>query len=402
MFVFYENLCYNGLNNILRKDLINLENKKSFSILKLFITIICIIFIALSLATNIMFNQKHSPNLFGYYIYLLNNQDMGNLLPEGTALISKDADGLEIKQGDIILCHLNENDDVIIRTVYKTAVDETTGSEVYYLSTANAQDDNSVTDFIPKENILALCTGYPQNVNLGRWINFTLNIKGIIIELILPSIILVIFLIAKIASSKDDEDEEDYDAPSEKEKNSSPTFKSSDIKENPLFVDPTPQDYTTDELERKKQSIAEHFSHKEVNPNSPYQKEKERTMQFKALKAAENTAKIEAQKKKTQVDVTEMFSAPKNVSHEKTPADTLREEMNLHSSEAEKAQFKPAKPAEPAEPVKPVEPVKPKKSSTPDINDIIKKSENNAKKKNVSNMSVDDLLKLIEDEKNKL
>ena len=122
-------------------------------------------------------------------------------------------------------------------------------------------------------------------------------------------------------------------------------------------------------------------------------------MQFKALKAAENTAKIEAQKKKTQVDVTEMFSAPKNVSHEKTPADTLREEMNLHSSEAEKAQFKPAKPAEP---VKPVEPVKPKKSSTPDINDIIKKSENNAKKKNVSNMSVDDLLKLIEDEKNKL
>lgn len=327
---------------------------------------------------------------------------MGNLLPQGTALISKDADGLEIKQGDIILCHLNENDDVIIRTVYKTAVDETTGSEVYYLSTANAQDDNSVTDFIPRENILALCTGYPQNVNLGRWINFTLNIKGIIIELILPSIILVIFLIAKIASSKDDDDEEDYNAPSEKDKNSSPTFKSSDIKETPLFVDPTPQDYTTDELERKKQSIAEHFSHKEVNPNSPYQKEKERTMQFKALKAAENTAKIEAQKKKTQVDVTEMFSAPKNVSHEKTPADTLREEMNLHSSETEKTEFKPTKPAEPVKPVEPVAPPKPKKSSTPDINDIIKKSENNAKKKNVSNMSVDDLLKLIEDEKNKL
>ena len=106
MFVFCENLCYNGLNNILRKDLINLENKKGFSVLKFLITVICIIFIALSLAVNIMFNQKHSPNVFGYYIYLLNNQDMGNLLPQGTALISKEADGLEIKQGDIILCHL--------------------------------------------------------------------------------------------------------------------------------------------------------------------------------------------------------------------------------------------------------------------------------------------------------
>lgn len=393
MFVFCENLCYNGLNNILRKDLINLENKKGFSVLKFLITVICIIFIALSLAVNIMFNQKHSPNVFGYYIYLLNNQDMGNLLPQGTALISKEADGLEIKQGDIILCHLNESDEVIIRTVYKTVADESTGSEIYYLSTANAQDDNSVTDFIPRENILALCTGYPQNINLGRWINFTLNIKGIIIQLILPSIILVIFLIAKIASSKDDEDDEEDNIPEEKhlKPNPAPTFKASDIKETPLFVDPTPQDYTTDELERKKQSIAEHFSHKEVNPNSPYQKEKERTMQFKALREAENTAKLEAQKK-NQVDVTEMFSAPKNISHEKTPADTLREEMQKHSAETEKPAVTKTAP----------KPVAPRKSSTPDIGDIIKKSENNAKKKNVSNMSVDDLLKLIEDEKNKL
>lgn len=322
---------------------------------------------------------------------------MGNLLPQGTALISKEADGLEIKQGDIILCHLNESDEVIIRTVYKITSDESAGSEIYYLSTANAQDDNSVTDFIPKENILALCTGYPQNINLGRWLNFTLNIKGIVIQLILPSIILVIFLIAKIASSKDDEDEDEDNIPEEKNSkpNPAPTFKSSDIKETPLFVDPTPQDYTTDELERKKQSIAEHFSHKEVNPNSPYQKEKERTMQFKALREAENTAKIEAQNKKNQVDVTEMFSAPKNISHEKTPADTLREEMQKHSAETETNNYKPDKPDK-------TETAPKRKSTTPNIDDIIKKSENNAKKKNVSNMSVDDLLKLIEDEKNKL
>lgn len=44
----------------------------------------------------------------------------------------------------------------------------------------------------------------------------------------------------------------------------------------------------------------------------------------------------------------------------------------------------------------------PRKSSSPDISDIISKSENAQRKKSASNMSVDDLLKMIEDEKNRL
>ena len=43
-----------------------------------------------------------------------------------------------------------------------------------------------------------------------------------------------------------------------------------------------------------------------------------------------------------------------------------------------------------------------KKSSSPDITDIIKKSDNSMRKKSASDMSVDDLLRLIEDEKKKL
>ena len=43
-----------------------------------------------------------------------------------------------------------------------------------------------------------------------------------------------------------------------------------------------------------------------------------------------------------------------------------------------------------------------KKSSTPDISDIISKSEQEEKKKSPSSMSVDDLIKMIEAEKNKL
>ena len=43
-----------------------------------------------------------------------------------------------------------------------------------------------------------------------------------------------------------------------------------------------------------------------------------------------------------------------------------------------------------------------KKSSTPDISDIISKSEQEEKKKSPSSMSVDDLIKMIEAEKKKL
>ena len=47
-------------------------------------------------------------------------------------------------------------------------------------------------------------------------------------------------------------------------------------------------------------------------------------------------------------------------------------------------------------------PKPPKKSSTPDISDIISKTEHNERKKKAADMSVDDLLRLIEEEKNKL
>jgi hypothetical protein len=43
-----------------------------------------------------------------------------------------------------------------------------------------------------------------------------------------------------------------------------------------------------------------------------------------------------------------------------------------------------------------------KKSNTPDISDIINKTEHNERKKKAADMSVDDLLKLIEEEKKKL
>lgn len=383
-----------------------MENKKGFSILKFFVILACIIFIALSLCVNIIFNKNNTPSILGYYVYVLNNQDMGALLPQETAIIAKDAENLDINQGDIVLCHLQDSENILIRTIYKKGIDETTGSENYYLSTANAQDDNSVTDAIPKDNIVALCTGYPQNISLGRWINFTLNIKGIAIQLILPSVLLVIFLIAKIASSKDSDEDDVFGNEFEENEPKPSDEKPKEFKESPLFIDPTPEDYTTNELERKKQSIAEHFSHKEVNPNSPYQKEKERTMQFKALKAAEKAPETPKPQAKEQFDVTGMFTAQRqnnpavNNNNNSLMADTIREEMQKRTAEAEEnAKREIAKKI--SAPERTVQTAK-KPSKYSDIDELISKSNSTSRKKDISSASVDDLLQMIENQKKKL
>ena len=140
-------------------------------------------------------------------------------------------------------------------------------------------------------------------------------------------------------------------------------------------------------------------------------------MQFKAQRSAEST-----------------FAARNIGSSSSTAptADTLREEMLRKTAEAERTgtfNIKAVKAAAAAEPVADNTGIlsksqlaemsrndvpkttplrsqsaqfaaKPKKSSSPDISDIISKTE--SKKRAVSDMSVDDLLQLIEDEKKKL
>ena len=137
--------------------------------------------------------------------------------------------------------------------------------------------------------------------------------------------LLVIFLIAKIASNKGDDDDDEfgfyeYD---EKEKERADFESRKNIHDktaNPLF-EPSQEIQPSNELERKKMSIAENFSQKKVNPDSPYQKEKERTMQFKAQRSAEST-----------------FAARNLGGSSSTAptADALREEMLRKTAEAER------------------------------------------------------------------
>ncbi len=397
-----------------------MEKKKGFSILKIFIVIVCLAAIISSVVTNVAFSNDKIPSILGRYIYVVDKKDnMGTYVSEGSALIAKDAKKQTITNGQIVICkpadETNNSGEYRLREI----INADTVNDKYGTKDATHIDkggeDGSGT--ISKKDILAVCSGYPESKDLGAFIRFTTSIKGILLLLILPCIVLVALLIAKIASSKDDDDDENFDFYEyDEEAGKAPQVRSHVKSGNPLF-EANQEIQPSDELERKKMSIAENFSQKKVNPDSPYQKEKERTVQFRAQRSAEST-----------------FAA-KNVggsSSTAPTADALREEMLRKTAEAERTGSFSVKAAEESKASIPdntgilsktqlaemskddiprstplrsqsAAPASAKKPATPDITDILRKTDTAvSKKKPVSDMSVDDLLQLIENEKKKL
>lgn len=405
-----------------------MEKKKGFSLLKMLIIVICIFSIIISLAVNIAFSAGKTPNIFGNYIYIVNENfkvtknDPSKDIIKGEALLAKAiSDSDTLLKDDIVLCYPAESPDKLCIRSIQEIITDASGSETYI--TADSSHYGNADNSITKDKIKAVCTGHPKSKELGAFIRFTKSIAGIALELLLPCIILMMFLIARIVSSRNkvEEEEENYDFYEYDDDEGQPEVKkpSHAKPENPLFEN-FQEIQPSGELERKKMSIMENFSQKKVNPDSPYQKEKERTMQFKAQRSAEST-----------------FAARNVGSASSTAptADALREEMLRKTAEAErtgnyniKGTGGSTKSASSASDITGVLPkaqlaemsradipkttplrsqsaqpaAAPRKSSSPDISDIIKRSENSTRKKSADDMSVDDLLKLIEDEKKRL
>lgn len=420
--------------------MVEMKKNKGFSILRLLIAIICIFSIIISVGVNVLFTQSKIPHISDRYIYIVEEPNpLSGDVSTGAALIAKDAKNVSIAAGDIVICYPADDPSELTLRSINAVVESEYGTERFY-TRDSVHEDN--TDSITKDKILAVCTGYPESVELGQFLLFTLDIKGIIAELIVPCVILLILLIIKIASSKnaedddedDDEDDEEYgfyNYDESENKKSSSKKKSKTKGGNPLF-EPEIQPAVNDELERKKMSIAENFSQKEVNHDSPYQKEKERTMQFKAQKAAE-TAKFAAQKANNNKPAypshaadssadenlskqsakpleLERFEAPAPSSsanapaHEKTPEPKpVKATADIKDIDEQKAiNIRTQAPASVPLPSAP-EPAGSKPvDSSPDISDIIRKTEKIRNKKKVDAMSVDDLIRMIDEEKNKL
>ncbi len=390
-----------------------MKKKKRFSALKLLIVILCITSVIVSAGINILFAGDKTPKLFDRYIYVVGEDNpMEGEITTGAALISMDAKkhGV-VATGDIILCYPADNPSTLsLRSV--SFISEGDEGTSYYTMDSFHEDTTGAITF---DKIVAICTGYNESLELGRFITFARQLKGIIALLGVPALLLIIILFTSILGSRSDEDIEDefgfyeYD----EEENNSPARKKAD----PLY-EPNSDTPTSAAFERRKMSIADNFKQKEVNPDSPYQKEKERTVQFKAQKGGSlsNTASFSGS------GTAESSFAQRNpgtVSSPAPTAETLREEMLRKTSATERtatyskpestvsdntgilsrdqvAELRGGAPAKPAE----VKAAAPKRSSSPDISDILGNAPLKPSKK-PSDMSVDDLLKIIEEEKKK-
>lgn len=399
-----------------------MERKKRFSILKLLIVILCVTSIVVSLAANILFRGNNVPNLFGRVIYVVEEDNpMSGDITTGAALISKEANDLTVAAGDIILCYPADNPETLCLRSVSYVMESEDGTERFF--TKDSYHDDNV-DSITKDKIVSVCTGYPESKELGRFISFALDMKGILIMLVAASIILIVLIISAVlkARGEKDEEEEDYEfyEYDEDEDEKEKSKRNSHVKSSDPLFEPNPELQPNPEFERKKMSIAENFKPKQVNPDSPYQKEKERTMQFKAQRG--NTMSFSTSSAESS------FAARNKGGQSSTAptADALREEMLRKTAEAERTGTYNIKSSEPitdntgvlsksqvAELSRGEASVSrpavsrsttsaPRKSSSPDISDILGKSSGSRRTKSPSDMSVDDLLKMIEDEKKKL
>lgn len=382
-----------------------MEKKKRFSFLKLLVIILCITAIIASAGANILFAGGKTPKLFGWHIYLVGDDNpMAGNITTGAALIAKDAEGVTINPGDIILCYPADNpNNLCLRSV--TVISEAdNGAPAYYTKDSLHEDSAGA---ITKSSVSAVVSGYSESLELGRFITFAKSMTGIIVLLGVPVLLLLIFIISAVARSKRSDDSDEYDFyeydedESEEEEEEKGRYRSND----PLY-EPDSDVSVKPELERKKMSIAENFSQKQVNPNSPYQREKERTMQFKAQKMGSAESNFAARNPGAQTSAV-------------PTADALREEMLRKTAEAEggntasftrisdntgvlsKSQVAELSKGASGSRTSAAPKTAPKKSNSPDISDILGKSRSTTAKKNPSDMSVDDLLKMIEDQKNK-
>lgn len=391
-----------------------MKKKKRFSVLKLLIVIICITSVIVSAAINILFAKGKTPEIFGRHIYVVGEDNpMSGTITTGSALISKDAEGITLATGDIVLCYpADAPDKLSLRSISFIAEGEDGSTSYYTMDSLHEDTAGSIT----KDKVVAICTGYNESLELGRFITFAKELKGIILLLGVPALILIIVLFATIAGARRSDDDEDEFGFYEYDEEESRRIAARNG--DPLY-EPNAEAPVSPAFERRKMSIAENFKQKEVNPDSPYQKEKERTVQFKAQKGGNiNTPATSGSAEST-------FAArnPNSVSSPAPTAETLREEMLRKTSEVERTgTYNIKKPTETVSdntgiltrdqvaelrggaPVKPVETKAaapaPKKSSSPDISDILGTSPRQSSKK-PSDMSVDDLLKIIEEEKKK-
>ncbi|MBE6876350.1 MAG: hypothetical protein E7496_06460 [Ruminococcus sp.] len=405
-----------------------MKKKRGGSLFGGLLVFLLLVLVACTVAVNLIFNNDRVPRVAGYYLYLQESDDMSPAIPEKSLVAAEAAVISELHEGNKVLCYLSDGT-LALRNIYK--IEETDDGTVnYYPGTAKEQGTDLV---IPRSNIFAVCVW--SSPELYWYISFATSVNGLMAFLVAPCVLLIIMLLIHIArngSEEMDDEEFTFEEEDTKPEKPQPKKKKKSAPESPLYSPET--DSGTETLEEKKSSISENFASKPVNEESPYQKavqEREKTTKFRRQELEEEALRAFDEpypgRKKTTVtpDGTQVYSAEEireqarlqaqlqNAAAPPPPAPAVHTAQFTAPMPAVVQHPAPAPQPEPPAPA-PVQeetapapkPEAPKPApkpaySSPNIDDILQSS----KKKNseiASTDSIDDLIRLLEKEKNKL
>lgn len=342
------------------------KKNRAVSALGVIISIILIIVAAATLLTTMLFAKQDTPRLFGYYMYLqkstamevTDSTDDSASIHANTVVFAKEYNGTDpLSVNNAVLCVLAPDDPspiedkdssgYAIRRILRIEPNDETGELLYYPTTM--QTDRIGTEpAITGSSILGLCEF--EHAGLYSYVTFVQTLPGILLLLALPCVLLIAMLIGKLVRNRNrrlDESayafEESYDeVPGEdvydedyadEETDDTDYEESYQSEQTPLY---TPEITNTSTLDRKRVSIAQNFTPKAVNPNSPYQKA--RTMQFKAQKDVPilNTAPYDQPQVSENSGYIGKYSA-EPVSHAAQEVPVMQEDVNTFAQEPQSA-----------------------------------------------------------------
>lgn len=222
-----------------------------FSIFIAVLTVILAASVICTVSVNYIFgSSSKSGRIFGKNIYVMTTDDMLPELENGSAIICEDDEIAVLNTGNVILFRQEEDFENIMRIV---EVVHNTDSTVYRVASDSKPEE--IYD-INKENVIAKCN--IESMRLGKIITFLKSVPGILAGMILPCLILLLLIILKIRSVKQNAKE------AEEEWVADLSGSRSSVKEggsNPLF-DPSMGVKPDMTFEMKKSSISENFGRK--------------------------------------------------------------------------------------------------------------------------------------------
>ena len=172
--------------------------------------IFCMLLIAaLTGAVNLLFRSGKAPQLLNQYFCYYTQDDMGDTVPAGSLVIVEATK--QINMQDIVLYRNQQNAyriAVASLIVDSSSTEDEQTAKTYYLTTRT----NTTATEASEDAILGICRN--RSAGLGWLIGKLTSTYGLIVGLVLPCVILLLYLLAAIVKSKDNEpdfDDEDTD-----------------------------------------------------------------------------------------------------------------------------------------------------------------------------------------------